>query len=115
MNRSIANTFAFALLLTLLTGTLSLAQEGRKVKTRFRPELPEIARQMKLQGTVRLEVEVASDGSVKATKALGGHPLLIQSAEQAIRRWKFEPGPASKTIVEFNFTRNEGSHDENRP
>lgn len=95
----------------LLLGSAAHAQAGRKVRSQVRPELPEMARQMKLRGAVRLEVDVAADGTVKSTKALGGHPLLLQCAEQAVRKWRFEPGPAGKTVVEFNFTRNEGSRE----
>ncbi len=79
------------------------ADQPRKVKSQIQPTVPEMARHMNLKGTVRLEVEIGADGSVKSTKALGGHPLLIQSAEQAIRKWRYEPGPPTKTVVEFNF------------
>lgn len=103
MSRAIANIFAFILAASCVSGS---AEEMRKVRSQVRPELPEMARQMKLKGTVRLEVEVAADGSVKATKPLGGHPLLIQSAEQAVRKWRFEPGAAGKTVVEFDFRAN---------
>ncbi len=75
----------------------------RKVKSQVQPVVPEIAKHMNLKGTVRLEIEIGSDGVVKSTRALGGHPVLIQSAEEAIKKWRYEPGPASKTIVEFNF------------
>jgi TonB family protein len=73
------------------------------VKSQILPIIPDMAKQMNLKGTVRLEVEIAADGTVKSTRPLGGHPLLIQSAEQAIRKWRYEPGPVTKTVVEFNF------------
>lgn len=86
-----------------------LAANPRKVKLQVAPVLPEIAERLGLKGTVRLEIEVAADGTVKSFKPLGGHPVLIQSAEQAVKKWKFEPGPASKEVVEFNFQHgNEG-------
>ena len=104
MIRTFANIFA--LIAVLACVSTAAAEEMRKVKSEVRPEVPAMARQMKLKGTVRLEVEVAADGTVKSTKPLGGHPLLIQSAEQAVRKWRFEPGPAGKTVVEFNFHEN---------
>ena len=79
------------------------ADQPRKIKSQVQPTIPEMARQMRLNGAVRLEVEIGADGIVKSTKALGGHPLLIESAEQAIRKWRYEPGPPTKTVVEFNF------------
>lgn len=90
-----------AAVLLLLCGTAVAG--ARKPKVQSQPKLPELARRMGVKGTVRLEIEIAADGSVKSDKPLGGHPLLIQSAEQAVRKWRFEPGPPTKEVVEFNF------------
>ena len=87
----------------LLASSAAIGEPVRKIKSQVQPEFPEMARRMHLKGTVRLEVEVAADGKVMSTKALGGHPLLIESAEQAVRKWLYEPGPAAKFVVEFDF------------
>lgn len=76
---------------------------ARKIKQQVAPAMSAIARRMGLRGTVRLEIEIAADGTVKSDKPLGGHPLLIQSAENAVRKWRFEPGPPAREIIEFNF------------
>jgi len=89
-------------LLLSLSGT-GRAESGRKLKHQVAPIVPSIARQMGLKGTVRLEIQIAADGTVKSAKALGGHPLFIQSAEDAVRKWRYEPGPPAKEVVEFNF------------
>jgi TonB family protein len=94
---------AFALLAAALALSAAAADPPRKIKDQVMPILPEMARHMTLKGTVRLEIEIGADGVVKSSKALGGHPLLIQSAEQAVRKWRYQPGPPAKTIVEFNF------------
>jgi TonB family protein len=79
----------------------------RKVKTRVPPEYPELAKRMSLAGTVKLEVVVASNGSLKNAKVLGGHPVLATAAMDAIKRWRFEPANADSTgTVEFRFTPN---------
>ena len=97
------------ILVPVLLVTLGLPLAGaagepsRKIKSQVPPVLPEIAKHMSLKGTVRLEVEIGADGLVKTTRALGGHPVLIQSAEEAIKKWRYEPGPPTKTVVEFNF------------
>ena len=52
---------------------------------------------------MKIEVAIAANGSVKSVKPLGGHPLLIQSASEALRKWRFAPGPETTTIVEFHF------------
>ena len=78
-------------------------EPSRKVKNVVQPIVPEMAKLMRLKGTVRLELEIGADGMVKNTRALGGHPVLIQCAEEAVKKWRYEPGPPTKTVVEFNF------------
>jgi len=77
---------------------------GRKVKSKVQPTYPEIAKHMSLTGTVKLEVVVAPNGTVKSTNVVGGHPLLSSAAVDAIKKWRFEPGPEETTgIIEFKF------------
>ena len=71
---------------------------GRKVKTAVKPDYPQVARQMHVTGTVRLEATVGPDGKVRETKVLGGSPLLVQEAVGAVKKWKYEE--ASKETVE---------------
>jgi TonB family protein len=70
---------------------------GRKVKTAVKPDYPQVARQMHVTGTVRLEATVAPDGKVRETKVVGGSPLLAQEAVTAVKKWKYEEG-AKETI-----------------
>lgn len=79
------------------------AEPDRKVVNRVKPAYPVLARQMNVAGTVKIEVVIAANGSVKSLKPLGGHPLLIQSASEALKKWRFAPGPETTTIVEFQF------------
>ena len=48
---------------------------------------------MNIQGSVKVEVVVAANGTVKSVAIKGGHPLLAQAAQNAIREWKWEPSP----------------------
>ncbi len=84
----------------------SVAQEstGRKVKTKTAPDYPEIAKRMGISGTVRLAIVIAPNGAVKTTSAVGGHPLLLNAAMDAVKKWKFEPASeASTETVEIKF------------
>jgi len=98
------------LVLVLMTvilglGSLTHADEaGRKIKTRVNPQYPELARKMNVSGSVKLELLVASNGQVKSVRPLGGHPLLIDAAETAVKQWKYEPGPEATEVVEIRFT-----------
>jgi TonB family protein len=97
--------------LSSVLGTYSLAQsseEGkRKVKTKVAPTYPELARRMNVTGRVKIEVIINPDGRVKSTRALGGHPLLVQACLDAVKEWKFVAAPEETTqVVEFDFNAN---------
>ncbi len=81
------------------------SDEGkRKIKTKTAPAYPELARRMNVSGKVKLEVVIAPDGHVKSTRVIGGHPLLVQACQDAVKEWKFLPGSEESTqIVEFEF------------
>jgi TonB family protein len=77
---------------------------SRKAKTKVAPIYPAFARHMNIVGTVRLAVTVAPNGTVKSSKPLGGHPVLVNAAMEAVKQWKFEPAPTeSSGVVEFKF------------
>ena len=102
-----AGTVAVLMAALLLLGVPLTGQQegGRRVRQRVAPVYPQLAREMKLMGAVRLEIQITAGGSVKNVKALGGHPVLVQSAMEAVRKWRFEPGPADTTqILEFKFS-----------
>jgi len=66
----------------------------------------EIARRMSIAGTVKVEVVVAANGSVKSSKVVGGHPVLATAALDAVKKWKFEPASEETTgIVGIQFQR----------
>ena len=76
----------------------------RKVKQKVNPGYPELARHTNISGTVKLEATISPSGQVKNVKVLGGHPLLAGAAEDALRKWKYEPGSGETTaVVEFHF------------
>ena len=91
-------------------GSSVLAQSGpdegkRKLKSKVSPVYPELARRMNVSGKVKIELVIAPDGHVKSSRAIGGHPLLVQACLDAVKGWKFVPGPEESTqLVEFDFT-----------
>jgi hypothetical protein len=90
MKNSIAVAlFVLATLLVLFPGHASAQQpsEGmRKIVTRVPPKYPSLARSMNVQGTVKADVLVAPNGTVKSVEVKGGHPLFVQAARSCTER-----------------------------
>jgi TonB family protein len=77
---------------------------ARKPKTKVAPTYPELARRMNITGTVKVLVVVSASGTLKDTKVVGGNPLLVNAAMDALKKWKFEPADSeSSGTVEFKF------------
>jgi len=99
----IANWAVRVVLVTALFVSQGMA-ETRKPVSNPNPEYPEIARRMNITGTVKMEIVIAADGSIKSLKVLGGHPLLVDAVEKALKQWKYAPSSSESTIqVDFKF------------
>nr|AUN37103.1 ferric siderophore transport system periplasmic binding protein TonB [uncultured bacterium] len=76
------------------------------------PVYPPLAKQVRLEGSVTVEVVISLDGRVEAARALGGHPLLTTAAVEAAKGWRFNPTllngvPVRVTgLITFNFNLN---------
>lgn len=79
------------------------AQENRKLLKRVEPVYPELARRMNMTGTVRVEIDIAADGSISNIKTLGGNPVLAAAVEDAVKQWKYAAGPVETKKLEFKF------------
>jgi TonB family protein len=78
---------------------------NRKVVSKVIPQYPGLARAMNIQGSVRADVLVEPSGKAKTIEVKGGHPLLVQSAEDALRQWKWEPeAHETHEVIELKFT-----------
>ena len=76
----------------------------RLAKSKVQPLYPELARKMNIAGTVKIEVVVAPNGSVKYARVVGGHPVLAGAALDAAKKWRFEPASAeSSGVIDFKF------------
>jgi protein TonB len=74
------------------------------------PLYPSEAKAARIQGVVRFNATIGKDGSVLNLTLLSGHPLLVQSAQDAVRQWLYKPtllngNPVEvATQIEVNFT-----------
>ena len=55
------------------------------------PVYPTLARQARMQGDVRIDAVIDTNGDVVEMKVISGPPLLIPAALDAVRQWKYEP------------------------
>ena len=55
------------------------------------PTYPPLARQARIQGSVLLQAVISKDGSIEGLKVVSGPPMLIQSALDAVKQWKYKP------------------------
>ena len=81
------------------------AEEGkRKVRSKVVPEYPALAKQMNVTGKVKIEATISADGHVMGTRVVGGSPLLVNAALDALKKWRFEPASKDTTeVIEFEF------------
>ncbi|HUO61084.1 MAG TPA: energy transducer TonB [Candidatus Acidoferrales bacterium] len=72
--------------------------------SRVDPVYPELARRAGITGSVKLEAVVAANGTVRSVRVIGGHPVLSQAAQDAMRKWRYAPATSDSTVVVvFNF------------
>ena len=69
-----------------------------------KPMYPPLARQARIQGTVRLEAIIAKDGTIQQLRVVTGHPLLVQAALSAVRRWRYQATVLNGVPVEVATT-----------
>lgn len=90
-------------------GNVQAANLIRKVD----PVYPPLAKQARVQGTVRYSVIIGKDGQVLNIQLISGHPLLVAAAEEAVKQWVYKPTLLNGqpvevlTTVDVNFTLSE--------
>jgi protein TonB len=76
------------------------------------PNYPQIARNIRVQGTVIVQVLIDEKGNVLTAKATSGHPLLIPEAQKAALRARFSPTVLGdqpvkvQGVITYNFVLN---------
>jgi protein TonB len=88
---------------------VSRMMEGNLID-RVQPQYPPLARQARVQGVVVLRAVISREGKIENVQAISGHPLLVKSAIDAVRQWRYHPyylnnEPVEvETQVTVNFT-----------
>ena len=91
--------------------SVPFVQAERRAVAKGTVDIPPLAKQLRLQGTVRIEVCVSETGEVVLTKPVTGHPILIPAALDSAKKWQFKPEQAGpfKTILEIPFSQGDTS------
>jgi protein TonB len=75
-----------------------------------KPVYPPLARQARIQGTVRFTAIIGRDGTIQNLTMMSGHPLLVQAATDAVKQWRYKPtllnGEPVEVVtqIDVNFT-----------
>ena len=75
-----------------------------------KPVYPPLAKQARIQGTVRFNAIIGKDGTIQNLNVVSGHPLLIPSATEAVKQWVYQPtllnGEPVEVVtqIDVNFT-----------
>jgi protein TonB len=88
---------------------VSSSLQAARLIRRVEPIYPQLARQARISGQVRLRAMISADGAVDQLTVLSGHPLLIRAAVDAVSQWRYRPTMLSgratpvATEIEVNF------------
>jgi TonB family protein len=102
-----ANSAPAAAALNVPPGTLVVGGrvQAANLISKVDPIYPDLARQARISGTIELAALIGADGHVQQVAVVSGHPLLRQSALDAVTQWVYrttllngQPVPVSTTI-----------------
>ncbi|MDZ4798163.1 MAG: energy transducer TonB, partial [Bryobacteraceae bacterium] len=84
--------------------------QAAKLVNQPKPQYPPLARQARIQGVVRFNAVIGKDGAIANLTLVSGHPLLVPSATDAVRQWRYQPtllnGEPVEVVtqIDVNFT-----------
>jgi protein TonB len=84
--------------------------QAAKLLNQPKPSYPPLARQARIQGVVRFNAVIGRDGTIQNLTLVSGHPLLVPSATEAVRQWRYQPTTLNGepvevvTQIDVNFT-----------
>jgi protein TonB len=73
------------------------------------PSYPPIAKQLKVEGEVQVQVVIGEEGKVEGATAVSGNPILTKAAVDTVKDWKFTPFKSNgknvkaQTVLSFVF------------
>jgi protein TonB len=84
--------------------------QAAKIIRQPKPIYPPLAKQARISGVVRFNAIIGKDGTIQNLQLVTGHPLLVQSAQEAVKQWVYQPtllnGEPVEVVtqIDVNFT-----------
>jgi TonB family protein len=104
------------LCIALISSMTAFAQDIKKITKNaaveaatYKPiaQYPGLAQQLKIEGTVDVEVVIAETGTVEKVNIVSGNPVLTKTAAETVKKWKFRPfldeGKPTKVLASLSF------------
>jgi len=85
---------------------IAWSQAEKEAVERGEVEIPPLAKAVRVQGVVRIELCVSEAGKVVLAKFVSGHPILVGAALESAKKWRFNSGRTApfKTVLEVSFS-----------
>jgi protein TonB len=89
---------------------VSTGVQAAKLLRQVKPVYPQLARNARISGVVRLIAIIGKDGAIENLQVTAGHPLLTTAAVDAVKQWLYQPTllngepVAVITQIDVNFT-----------
>jgi len=117
MLRGAAPAVIFVLNLSVVGMYAAPDIQQQRLIYQLRPLYPKLAREARIEGTVRLAAEISKRGRVDRLRLISGHPLLVKAAMDAVSEWRYEPcryfgvpvAVRTEISVTFSLSREDGS------
>jgi len=71
---------------------------------RVEPPYPALARSARISGNVVLKAIISKEGNIEDLTLVSGHPMLVPSAIDAVRQWRYRPYLLNGQPVEVETT-----------
>ena len=87
--------------------------QSAKLLAQPKPVYPALAKAARVSGTVRLQAIIGRDGTIRNLQLIGGPPLLVAAALEAVSRWTYQPTLLNGepvevfTEIQVNFSLNQ--------
>jgi periplasmic protein TonB len=78
--------------------------EAASLINKVEPQYPPIAKTAHVAGTIVLHAIIGKDGAIRELQFVSGPPLLMKSAMDAVKEWRYKPTMLNGEAVEVDTT-----------